>query len=358
MAMNGKDDESYRLVGDSNYLGWVRVAHARLAEKQCVSLTTDKAGKKDFIILAEHEATAYGILHRIISMKVLQSIPSKITTANGILKWLKTEFGSVDWYTRKQQWKNVKMTGLDPMPYFDAYNVAYANYLAAEGPDSLTDALDILLEGLDQKFYSDCIRLIRSSRRDKGHVDDDFVATARKTIKEYYADNPKPDVRNYSAANATNYSERRCTICVDANRPERVYRSHDTANHRVIAPRTNKGDKEYYHLFAETVLDTGANDHFFCDKPHEDYRSHSGTVCTADGGKTSIVGVGSITVGNLKLKRVLHVPKFKRNLVSGSRLMKDGFTLVAHKNHVNFAKNNKHICVAKLDPADGLVKFP
>ena len=57
MAMNGKDDESYRLVGDSNYLGWVRVAHARHAEKQCVSLITDKAGKKDFIISAEHEAT-------------------------------------------------------------------------------------------------------------------------------------------------------------------------------------------------------------------------------------------------------------------------------------------------------------
>ena len=37
--------------------------------------------------------------------------------------------------------------------------------------------------------------------------------------------------------------------------------------------------------------------------------------------------------------------------------MKDGFTLVAHKNHVNFAKNNEHICVAKLDSPDGLVKF-
>ena len=91
---------------------------------------------------------------------------------------------------------------------------------------------------------------------------------ARKTIKEYYANTPKLDERNYSAAIATNYSKRRCTICVDANRPERVYRSHDTSNHRVLAPLTNKGDKEYYHLFAETELDTGANDHFFCDNPH------------------------------------------------------------------------------------------
>ena len=59
------------------------------------------------------------------------------------------------------------MAGLDPMQYFDAYNTAYANYLAADGPDSATDALDILIEGLHQTFYSDCIREIRAERRER-----------------------------------------------------------------------------------------------------------------------------------------------------------------------------------------------
>ena len=115
-------------------------------------------------------------------MKVLQSIPAKITTATGIRNWLAVEFGSVDWYTRKQQWKQIKMVGLDPMPYFDAYNIAYANHLAAAGPDSATDALDIVMEGLDQKFYSECIRGIRAARRVRREVDDNFISNARKLL--------------------------------------------------------------------------------------------------------------------------------------------------------------------------------
>ena len=115
------------------------------------------------------------------------------------------------------------MAGLDPMPYFDAYTIAYANYQAAEGPDSHTDALDILMEGLDQTFYRDCIRSIRFARRKKGSVTEDFVSQARKTIKEFYADTPKPQVKSYSAANAAavrnTRPSRHCRICADAKRP-------------------------------------------------------------------------------------------------------------------------------------------
>ena len=333
--MKETEDSAYQLTGEANYLGWIRVANARLAEKGCFTASVDKEGKAQKTLSSEKDDLACGVLHRIISMKILQSIPAKVTSATGILAWLEVEFGSVDWYTRKQQWKQVKMAGLDPMPYFDAYNIAYANYLAADGPDSPTDALDILMEGLNQKFYRDCIRSIRAARRKKGEVDVDFVSRARKEIKEYYADTPKADEKEYSAATATDRpgrTPRHCTICATAKRHARVVGSHDTAHHREISPRTNKGDTEYSHLTADTGLDTGANDHFFCDHPSDNYEPKTGTVTTADGGQAPIIGIGSIQLGKLRLNNVLHVPTFKRNLVSGARLLDDGFTLVARKN--------------------------
>ena len=135
-----------------------------------------------------------------------------------------------------------------------------------------------------------------------------------------------------------------------------MFKSHDTEHHRVIEPRTNQDGKEYA-LSTDTVLDTGANDHFFHDKPRENYRVHSGTVRTADGGVATIIGIGTVEVGKLKLERVLHVLLFKRNLVSGPRLMDDGFTLIGRRKKLDISKDGEHICTAHLDAKDRLVKF-
>ena len=104
-------------------------------------------------------------------------------------------------------------------------------------------------------------------------------------------------------------------------------------------------------------MDTGANEHFFRDKPTHNYQKRSGAVYTSNGGTAPVVGSGSINIGKLQLERVLHVPRFDRNLVSGSRLLDDGFTLVGEKKHINLSKDEKQICVAKLDPTDRLIKF-
>ena len=118
--MKDQEEHTYQLEEERNYLSWTRVAYARLAEKDCLTTTVGKQGKSKKTILPEKDNIASGVLHRIISMTIFQSIPAKITSAAGILGWLAEKFGSVDWYTRKQQWKQVKMNCLDPMPYFDA----------------------------------------------------------------------------------------------------------------------------------------------------------------------------------------------------------------------------------------------
>ena len=133
--------------------------------------------------------------------------------------------------------------------------------------------------------------------------------------------------------------------------------SHDTETHRVIFPRTIKGTDQYSLLTTDTVLETGANDHFFRDKPTTDYIPHTGTVATADGGEASIVGGGSMNIEKLKLERVLYVPTFTRKLVSGARLLDDGLTLVAHGRQVRLSKKGAPISKAMVDPKDHLMKF-
>ena len=66
------------------------------------------------------------------------------------------------------------------------YNIAYANYLAADGPGSLQDTLDILLDGFDQELYRECVRGIRNSLRTSASIDDAFIAKARQTIRHWY----------------------------------------------------------------------------------------------------------------------------------------------------------------------------
>ncbi|KAK1692360.1 hypothetical protein QYE76_009057, partial [Lolium multiflorum] len=67
------------------------------------------------------------------------------------------------------------------------------------------------------------------------------------------------------------------------------------------------------------------------------------SVMMGNGLHATVHGVGTVdlkfTLGKIvQLKNVLHVPSIKKNLVSGSRLMKDGFKLVFESNKVVLSK--------------------
>ena len=353
--MTEKDDTMNKLTGDANYLGWLRLITAKLAGKGCYEKVTQKDGSTVKRIKDDKENEAYSILNSSVDTKILGAIPTKIETTTAMLSWLVAEFGSVDYYTRKQQWRAVKMVGLDPGSYFDAYNIACANYSAADGPESLQDTLDILLDGLDQDFYRECIRGIRNSLRTTGPIDDAFISKARQTIKHWYADTPKPTVKQYRANNA-GYEKRHCSICEEKKRSERAIKSHDTKDHREFS--ANKGTKEYPMVANQAIIyDTAANDHFFTDKPKHDYKVKNSVVETADGSKVPIVGQGTVLVGKIQLKDVQHVPKFKKNLMSGTRLMEDGFTTVLKGSKMVVSIGETVVATGTLDTNDRLVKI-
>ncbi|KAK1670409.1 hypothetical protein QYE76_058568 [Lolium multiflorum] len=94
----------------------------------------------------------------------------------------------------------------------------------------------------------------------------------------------------------------------------------------------------------EWWVDTGANVHVCADiSMFTSYQARGSSVMMGNGLHATVRGVGTVdlkfTSGKIvQLKNVLHVPSIKKNLVSGSRLMKDGFKLVFESNKVVLSK--------------------
>jgi transposase InsO family protein len=109
-------------------------------------------------------------------------------------------------------------------------------------------------------------------------------------------------------------------------------------------------------------VDTGANVHVCADiSLFSSYQVARGsTVLMGNGSHASVHGVGTVdlkfTSGKIvQLKNVQHVPSIDRNLVSGSRLTRDGFKLVFESNKVVVSKHGYFI--GKGYECGGLFRF-
>ena len=94
----------------------------------------------------------------------------------------------------------------------------------------------------------------------------------------------------------------------------------------------------------EWWVDTGANVHVCADiSMFTSYQARGSSVMMGNGLHATVLGVGTVdlkfTSGKMvQLKNVQHVPSIKKNLVSGSRLMKYRFKLVFESNKVVLSK--------------------
>jgi hypothetical protein len=111
----------------------------------------------------------------------------------------------------------------------------------------------------------------------------------------------------------------------------------------------------------EWWVDTGANVHVCADiSMFTSYQARGSSVMMGNGLHATVRGVGTVdlkfTSGKIvQLKNVLHVPSIKKNLVSGSRLMKDGFKLVFESNKVVLSKYGTF--VGKGYECEGMFRF-
>ena len=208
-----ENKENTLLKGESNYLGWQRLLKTDLIEKGCLLTevaaktatdTLEEVQKKrallpviialdDRIIDPAKEDLAVRLVTKNIHLDFLNNIPCDVKTATALIDYCKTEFGSVDAYTRKQHLKKIRMNtnNPDPRPYFDAFGRALAQVVAAGGNMTGDTCLELLLEGLDQGFYRDLIRDVNKKRRkavsDGGSAL--FVST-KDDIRMFYDDSP------------------------------------------------------------------------------------------------------------------------------------------------------------------------
>src|SRR3954463_13096519 len=98
------------------------------------------------------------------------------------------------------------------------------------------------------------------------------------------------------------------------------------------------------------LIDTGANVHVCADASMFSSYKVTGTspVLMGNGSYATVRGVGTVdlkfTSGKIvRLKNVHHVPSINKNLVSGSRLCRDGFKLVFESNKVVISKYGQFI---------------
>jgi hypothetical protein len=94
----------------------------------------------------------------------------------------------------------------------------------------------------------------------------------------------------------------------------------------------------------EWWVDTGANVHVCPDTSiFTSYQGRGSSVMMGNALYVTVLGAGTVDLkfisGKImQLKNVQHVPSIKKNLISGSHLMKDGFKLVFESNKVVLSK--------------------
>ena len=394
-----ENKEHTLLKGESNYLGWQRLLKSDLIEKSCLlpevavktaTETLEEIQKKrallpcvialdNRIIDPTKENLAVRLVTKSIHMDVLNNIPCDVKTASALVDYCKTEFGSVDAYTRKQHLKKIRMktNNPDPRTYFEEFGRALAQVVAAGASMTGDACLELLLEGLDQSFYRDLIRSVNKKRRipttDSGNA---LFLDTKEEIRMFYDDSPpiaKPAADNTAhlatlmhelaslkrlvskQANMAGrlYEKKHCETCMAAGRTNAA-RSHNTPDHvdgYVYKSRPNTGNKSS----SPYVYDSGASDHYFKDQPTIGYkRAHGQYVKTADGTNVPIVGSGDCIVGDLVLQNVHHTPSFTKNLISASKLSQSGHnaTIDADGFLTIFKKGRT---VARGEVKDGLV---
>ena len=410
-------EETNKLKGEVNYLGWHRLIVAELMEKGCLlpekapKMDTSKTGKElasdaalnlkmeaakesplynGFRIDKEKELTAKYIVTKSIAILVLNNIPIDVESAIDLLLYCKTAFGSVDAYTRKQRLKKIKMhaNNCDPRLYFEAFSDYHAQYVAAGGQIGYDEILEMLLEGLNQTFYKDLIRDVNKARRQcKPEAAQKLFAKTKEEIRMFFDDTPQGSISiadplvaqlamamkeihslrkhaNVAARDRPGFVKRHCTTCATEGR-DNASKSHNTEDHvdnfrgRGKPLSGNKPGENYPFSLAELPFyDTGATDHFFKDKPSKNYRKIVGTVQTAAGQNEAIIGEGTVALGDLILENVQHCPTFSKNLISGSKLASTGhWATIDPTGFLTVTKGTKIVASGKTDPKTRLIQI-
>ena len=118
-----------------------------------------------------------------------------------------------------------------------------------------------------------------------------------------------------------------------------------------------KRDTEANKAPSAYFFDTGADQHYFKDTPADCSHGNFGSVETAGGEEHKITGVGTATLGKIRLNPVYHVPTLNKNLVAAAPLISEGMKVELNKNEINLTRNGDTLLSEEWTPSSGLIRF-
>jgi hypothetical protein len=330
MTENNQTDKRL-LQGKSNFLGWYRYIVSELVDE---GLATNK--NNQISITEGKEKEAKSRLKKTLSLQVMGNAPMD-QDALKILNWFKTKWGYHNPLDAKKAFREFKMIGINPHYYLDKFDELTVSILVSGGTITEEDKCTTLLDNIHPLFYSDYIRTKRKILIGTAAIDSTTTDELRNDLVEFWTNTPEETRKKFApVARKSAWEPRLCKDCQE-HRPK-IANTHNTDKCRYLE---NKPPVKPY-------FDTGANQHFFRTKPDHFKPTLHESVIIANGKEIPIVGEGTITLGQLQLN-VKHVPEFDCDLVSGTQLMNDGYTLIMKDEKLSIMKNGETICIGTLN---------
>ena len=356
--MMSQEEEGKRnlqlLKGETNYLGWKKIMKAHLKKKKYVI---------ENVFVEDKQEEAIDLILTNLSLNIAGDIPDD-QGPQVMWDWLESRYGDDNRWDLEREFKELKMTSIEPKAFLARVDNYISRIKAAGGTVLDNTIFTVILNGINQEFYLNYIRDMREKYASV-EVKPETITELRKKLKDFYKSTPENTrsqfesvKKKYEALNTfkskpKSKHQRFCQKCSDQGLTDYVH-THDTAYHRDdwVEKSKNKEGQNY-----DIYLDSGANSHFFKDRPRSNYRKANGQVRSANGTIDDIIGEGDEKVGNLLLKNVKHVPTFKKNLVSVVEITKTGGEIVLDSEGFTVVKGKRKLATGEICKKSNLLKF-
>jgi hypothetical protein len=311
------------LRGKENFAGWYKLTDTYLLIKGL------KKDNGEFV--SEKKGEAYLYLISTLSYNIAAEVPIGIDPLK-LVNFLKKQYGCSNPYQAMDRFDKVKMTNIDPIHFISDLRKSENQVIIAGGSITAREKFVKLLSGINQGFYGSFIQQNRMKYEDVEKTDD-IIETLCTEMKSFYDASTIEQREPYErygktialATEKKSFEKRKCDYCED-NHPK-IYKTHNTIDCR----KKEKKGVENANKEGSLYFDTCASEHFSNNTLKNFQPSSGGAVEGSNGSKSSILGTGTMKMGNLNLKNVQFAPDLKFNLVSAAKIIEDGYSAVIKK---------------------------
>ena len=311
---------------------------------------------------------AFDIIMNSISCKIAETVPTKNDDPVVLFNYLNATYGEKNLMDAEEKFDTFRMNGIDPDLFISDLEILEGRIELAGGSVTPKQWFTVLTRNIHSEFYQEFYRKTRMEFGTSTRISAENIENVKANMKAWY-NNTHADIRaNYRKKPETalalkttkkTFENRFCSYCKGNGHPK-IYRTHNEPDckakvwDRERAEKSksegNKPDQAYY--------DTGASNHMSPTIPLNLNKNTKGSIETATGGKTPLLGSSTFKLGQIEVENVLCAPGLDFNLVSGSQLAKEGYTAVIDTNNENdliISKNGAVVATGDFNDQNLLV---